>query len=257
MSYPQPPDWMSGTPYSGWYLSNVSGGNPNVCSTDGWDLLVSLQTELHGRLATDGFGPLSTYDGSTVDGTGFQVNDSGSQQNYGWNAETLKALWAVASHVGLTSEYLQAIQADAQAGSGSVSPTTLQVGIWVADGLYHSVYQGSGQDVYGVQVSQPSAVSIPQGTVYPSMDQPPPAQPGGGNSLGSRCNAIPPNQAALIPVAQTVVPFRFNELLVIGLGLAVVVAMVVMSKDVPIVTPEVREEKARSSLRSARPNPWR
>lgn len=263
MAYPSPPDWMSASSYSGWYMTGAGSGSPNVCGSDGWSMLRSLQTELHDRLSPassdpnvpGGFGPLPTFDGSTVDGTGVPANDFSNQQNSGWDPGTLRALWAVASHAGAGSEYLSAVQQDAQSGSGPVSATTLQVGIWVGARYYQGVDQ-TGANVYGVRVSQPSAVTIPQGTNFPLMDQPPPAPSTELIGPGT-CNAIPPNTAALIPVAQTVVPFRFNELLVVGLVVAAVGAVAVLSMNVPVVGSEARREQAASVARASRRNPRR
>ena len=131
------------------------------------------------------------------------------------------------------------------------------MGIWIADDYYHGVVAGTGQDMYSVQASQPTVVSIPQGTNFPSMDTPPPV-PGGAASVaaGSTCNAIPPNAAALIPVIQTVVPFTFSEGLVIGIVVLAIAAVVIASSDVPIVSKEVREEHTKAVSRT-RDNPLR
>ena len=104
MSYPQPPDWMSATQLSAWYLYQPVSGQTSVCSFDGWDLLVTLQGQLRDRLNA---GSLPTYDGTTVDGTGVPANDPSNPGGaVGWNPATLKALYAVAQHAGVSSSLL-------------------------------------------------------------------------------------------------------------------------------------------------------
>jgi hypothetical protein len=258
VSYPQPPDWNNATQFSGWYLYQPSAGQNSVCSFDGWDMLVALQGQLRDRLAT----AQPTFDGTQVDGTSVPANDpSNPGAAVGWNPATLRALWAVTNQAGVASNLLSAIQSDAQTGIGTISPSTLQVGIWIADDYYHGTVAGTGQDTYSVQVSQPSVVQIPQGTSYPDMDTAPPVPAGAASvSAGSTCNAIPPNAAALIPVVQTVVPFQFNELLVIGIALLAIGTLVVMSSDVPVVSKQIREEQSKSiaqAKKSVLANPLR
>lgn len=229
MPYPNPPDWNSSDPLSGWYLSRLSSGT-SACSTSGWSLLGSLQSELSGRLSL--LGPEPTYDGSTVDASSVPLNDAADPGSaVGWNQAVLRALYAVARAYAIPQSYLAAIQNDAQSGVGPVSPTTFQVGTWIADRIDHRFVQGSSTELYGQ--GSPDDVQVPSGSSLPRMDAAPPLPPG-GTTYGSVCNALSADAASLIPVIQTVSPFRFSQALIFGALAVAVGAVVFMSKDIPV-----------------------
>lgn len=223
MAYPNPSDWNSAAPLSGWYLLN--GASPQTCGATGWDLLASLQTELSARVSDAG--SLPSFD---VTVNSVPINDSSNPSGaVGWSSDVLRVLYAVAQSLGASSQYLSAIQSDAQSGAGPISPATLQTGIWIADRLNHR-FTSSGAEIWNA--GSPADVSIPAGTSYPLMDAAPPVAPSG--TYGSRCNAVSVSEANLIPVVRTVSPFTFSEFLILGILVVAVGAVVVMSRDIPV-----------------------
>lgn len=230
--YPAQSDWTSATPGSGWFVHRVLGQPTSVCGSTGWDTLADLQIELQSRLSAT---PLMTYTGDMVDAIGIVPNDP-TYAATPWNVTLLRALYAVAKAANAPGSYLAAIQSDANRGTGPISTGTLQTGIWIGKGYYSGAIRGTGQTGYGV--GSPNEVSIPDNTVYPSMDVAPPV-PIGGVSSGAVCNVAPANIDTLVPVN-----FSFgdtNTWIAIGVLAVAAVAVVVAVKD----TAETRGGTAR------------
>lgn len=252
MPYPGSSDWNSGAPLSAFYLHRVSSQPTNACSTTGWDMLRSIQTEVADRL--NAYGPLPTYDGTNVDASSVPVNDPTlpPQQLVGWNRDLLRALYALGQRFNISSTYLSALRSDAESGAASISTPTLQTGIWIGDRIYHG-FDGNGNELWGL--GSPDEVAIPQATTYPQMNVVPPipaAEAGGTYSTTGQCNAISASAESLIPIARSVVPFQFNPWLILAAIALAAGAAVVMSRDVPVRSETVR---TRRSSQRARSNP--
>lgn len=247
MSYPQPSDFASAVPLSAWFLHANADGTTSVCSSTGAGLLYDLQYRLQDRLTTT---PLPTFDGTLLDGTAVPSPDPLNPPG-GWDAATLRALWAVANDANAPAQYLSAVHGDAQLGAGPVSAATLQTGLWVGEGYYEGVVAGTGASRYGV--GSPDEVRVPAGAALPAIDAAPQAPSNATSTSGAVCNAVPANVAATIPVVQTVVPFQFNAWIVFAVVVVGVGAIVWLARDVPAVDPTLRaEQTARRNPRAAR-----
>lgn len=255
--YPNPPDWNSAAPQSGWYITRVcervdrrtgclSAQSPTMCGATGWDMLSSLQTELAGRLGEAG--SLPDWNGMPISSVPLNDPRTGA---VGWNRQVLQALWAVAAtYQGVPASSLAAIQADADSGASTVSVETMQVGFWIGGVTsYSGTGTETGEPVYGI--GSPTDIQIPEGTSPPRTDVAPPMSVGGGGSGGRVvCNALSADAANLIPVVRTVSPFRFSVLAAFSILALAVGAVVVLSRDVPVYSKKAKKNPSR-------PNPSR
>lgn len=216
--YPSPSDWNSGAANSAWI---VRAGH--VCQTTGWNFLLDLQTQLRYWL-TD---PLPSFDGASVTQDNVSVNDPNGT-NSGWDPLLLRALWAVANRTGASSADLASISGDAN-GPGTVSPRTLAVAIWSADGLQQLLINGSG---LGRIPGSPNDVTIPAGTVLPAFWTPPPVPSLNADAVGFDCHLVPTSNVANINTSTT--PFHVNPWVVLGVLLAGAVAIGALTKNVPV-----------------------
>lgn len=238
MTYPQQSNWNSPQPLSGW-ITHTERDGEKICSGDGWNLLGALQSELYERLSERS---LVSYDGTAVDASTMQVNAPGSAT--GWDVNLLRGLWAIASAYHAPSQALDAIAADARAGSGTVSPGTFAAGVWI------SAFAGTTSSGVAGYVGTLTDIGVPEDAILPSMDQAPPAPPNAaaaGITSGLTCNAVPPGTVALGAVRQGVVqPFNFNLLYVLGGIVLVAGGIVAFLSFVPHKSTQRRSSTRRS-----------
>lgn len=252
MAYPSASDFQNPAAGSAWYIdsgvaSGTGGTSTRICSTTGWDALVSLQTNLSAALAL--ISNPTSWDGSPVGPNDALVNAQGSAN--GWNAGVLRALYAVANHYGASSYFLSAIQSDGSSGVGPVSIPTLRVGIWIGLGSFEGV-DASGNTAYGA--GDPTDISIPDGAILPLMDLPPPFPSAGTETFGASCFTSP-QAASLIPVSQTILPYVMNPLIAFGVIATAALAAVYLSRDVPVHTTR-RNPRRRKRRFGIRQNHW-
>jgi hypothetical protein len=220
VAYPSPADFNSPEYGSAWYVSARAGRTPALCSGTGLTFLSELQTELQNRLQTTG--PLSTYDGTQVSAMDvpatFLDPATRTVNGPGWDAGTLRALWAVANHDRAPSDALAAVATDAtnaatgSATAGPISARTLQTALWVRY-LNQGVVQGTDTVVYG-QGSIDEARVDPNSSL--SLINVPPPAPSSGAALPVACTNLPASAPVPAVPAPKYGPFTFNEWLVIG-----------------------------------------
>jgi hypothetical protein len=229
--YPDPSDWTSGASNSAWFY-DLGSGRQSICQTNGWNFLLTLESDLYARLAS----PLLSFDGTTVSASDVSVIDPSNPSAGAWSTNLLRALYAVAARDGAPASYLQAISADA--ASMSISASTLAVAIWIERG--RSI-DSAGNEVFGV--GSPADIRIPDGAMLPTWGVAParPAQ----ISVGFDCSMqIPPD--AVIPAATSVIPFQMDAILVlVVIGVVIVGAAMVASKIPvrPLRNPRTRRRR--------------
>lgn len=237
MSYPATSDFNSPDPFSAWYVDQTTG---RACSGTGWGLLGAFRSSAGERVASGALpATLPGTAGGPVDLA--SINDPESAT--GWDATNLEALYAMASHYGISSEYLSAIQQDrarSMAGdTGGLSVETLQTAIWLGDELDRRITD-AGERVYGR--GSPADIGIPSGASLPFLNVMPP--PSVDDAFFS-CNVVPPGVQPTLMTGQPVVPFSFNALAVLGVAAAAVLAIVLLSKDIPIIDPKIRTRRSK------------
>ena len=157
----------------------------DVCGTNGYSLLSNVQAAIQQQLAASG--PLSSIGGTIrardIANIATPVYGEGDPlvaydvptpiSNRGWDAITLRGLYALAQRYRAPRSVLSAIEADIRAPSGQpLSPQTVQYAIWLT---YYStgVDQASGNPVYGRGSVNVVGLATSPRTIYPLKDVPP------------------------------------------------------------------------------------
>lgn len=239
MTYPALSDFSTGQPLSGWFVHRVSGRTAQVCATSGWALLRDLQETLQTRLSGV---TRPSFDGRPITGSAVLINGSGVAR--GWDINLLRALWAIASMDRAPAASLAAIAADAQRGSGVISPATLAVGIWEAN--LSEGRTSTGATAYGL--GSPGEVELPSNVVLPYIDRAPSTPTTVEGTSGLSCSAVGATPPGLAPAPTGgFIGFVTNPWVILGVIVVGVGATIALSRDVPVITP---------GLRTSRKNPY-
>ena len=202
--YPSGSDWTNGTPLSAWFTRRLVGGEPTVCQTDGWNFLRDLEEQLQSR-------------GASID-----INPDA-----GWTPQVLQSLATYASQDNAPGTFITSINFDA--GSGVITPTTLQVAIWEA---YLNQGSSDGNPVFGL--GSPTEAEIPPGAILPSVGVMIPRPPSGVTSSGLNCQPLSQLPGGPTQANIGLIPFQFNPWVIFGVAAAGLAAMLYATRDVPI-----------------------